>query len=113
VTLRLAHVVIIYALVITTSGVARGAVVAADEGCCAPCDHAACPEDGTEDSSTEGCPLPCSDCVCAAHVAPAIITQHVTVAANAPEQVIAAAGPDLPPETRFLPGVFRPPRRAA
>lgn len=112
VALRLAHIAIVCALVIATSGLSRAAVLMADKGCCADCDHVACP-DGGEDDATEGCPLPCSDCVCAAYVAPAIITQHVVVTASVPEQVVPAAEPDLQPETRFLPGVFRPPRPSA
>ena len=108
---RLAQIALVAILVIGTSGLGRGTVVLADDGCCEGGEESS--PDGSDESSDAGCPLPCSDCVCAAYLAPAITVPAQVLIVSAPAALPAAVSPDVYPEVRFLPGVFRPPRHAA
>jgi hypothetical protein len=102
---RSALVAISVALVLAMSGLARAAIALGGD-CCEDCEESDCPDE----ESGSGCPLPCSDCVCAVHVAP-VVAAHASIEMSVSgEPARAADAPDVHPEVRFLPGVFRPPR---
>lgn len=109
---RLSQLALVVALVFATSGLARAAAVIAADDCCEGCEHSDCPEESSDEGS-EGCPLPCSECVCAAYIAPAIVAAAQVVVASAAGPALQPLAPDVHPEARFLPGVFRPPRSRA
>jgi hypothetical protein len=112
----LAHLALVVALVMSTSGLGRATVLLAADGCCAPDEGADCADESDgepERSSDQGCPLPCSDCVCAGYVAPAIVVQMPVTLVSSPGTSPQVDLPSVRPQVRFLPGVFRPPRLAA
>ena len=113
---RLAQLVLVAALVMSTSGLGRATVVLATDGCCAPDEGADCADDPAGEPDREsgpGCPLPCSDCMCAGYLAPAIIVQTAMILVSTPAASSRVELPSVHPQVRFLPGVFRPPRLAA
>ena len=112
---RLSQLALVVALVFATSGLARAAAVIAADDCCEGCEHSDCPEKSSDEGSEgpEGCPLPCSECVCAAYIAPAIVAAAPVFVASSAGPALQPLAPDVHPEARFLPGVFRPPRSLA
>jgi len=107
---RFAQAVLVVALFFATSGLARAVSVLAADGCCDGCDEPDCPDDVIPDG---GCPLPCSHCVCAAHISPVMPCEPSIAVGSSPAPAVQAVAPDVHPQNRLLPGVFRPPRPLA
>jgi hypothetical protein len=106
---RLAQIALAFALLVAMGGLTGPTGVLGQDGCCDDCEQPSCP-DGASDC---GAPVPCSRCACPGCIAPAIVAQGPIPIANVSEVAMQATAPDVHPEARFLPGVFRPPRHAA